>query len=51
MVKETQRFGDISVSFFKRNAAVRTVSGPSDRDDLYIWATYRQNLCLNGPPH
>ena len=41
IVKETQRFGDISVSFFKRNAAVRTVSGGSFRQR---WPLYMGNL-------
>ena len=38
MVKETQRFGDLSVSFFRWNAAVRTDAGGSfgQRQPLYL---------------
>jgi hypothetical protein len=52
MVKETQRFGGISVpSSAETRKCEPTVVGPSERDSLYIWAAYRQNLCLNDPTH
>ena len=36
MVKETQRFGDISVSFFRLHEAVKTHNGVSFRNSLHI---------------